>query len=191
MFGKERTLWKKQEQKIIGFAGVERGTGTTYCMMMMAYFTKQVLKRKTAIIHTGQLSSLCRGKEVFSVKGIDIFKEPKTFPMQYSYLFFDYGTRLEYRQEGFPEFSDCSIKLITASLCPWKQEALFHFVEHWSNIQESKEWIYLIPFASQTVVKTARKQMDRKIYVVNPEQEWHHMGAENLILWKEILQYAI
>lgn len=162
-------------------------------MMMMAYFTKQVLKEKTAVIESGpvgSLSSLCRGEERFSVKGIDIFREPKGLPLGYSYLFFDYGTRLKRGQgkEGIPEFSDCAIKIVTASLCPWKQEELFHFADTWSDTQGNEEWIYLAPFASLTALKKAKRRLNRRLYAVAPEQEWYRMGAGNLALWEEILR---
>lgn len=160
--------------------------------MMMAYYTKQVIKAKTAVIErnlTGHLDSLCE-EEVYSIKGIDILKEKNinSLSLDYSYLFFDYGTRIGQIQGKNHGFFDCSIKIITASLSFWKQKELFHFVEEWSKVQGNEEWIYLIPFASSSAIKKMQRQLGRKLYAVMPEQEWWRMGAENLILYDKILR---
>lgn len=192
IFRKRRKKWRRTEQKTIGIAGVSRGTGTTFCMMMMAYYIRQVIKAKTAVIErnaTRPLLSICEGEEG-SMKGIDILGEQNTniMSLEYSYLFFDYGTRIEQTQSSFPKFSDCAIKFITANINLWRQEELFHFVETWSEIQGNEDWIYLIPFASASAVRKIEKQLSRKMYVVAPEQEWWHMGVQNLALWDKILR---
>lgn len=195
-------IWKKNKkwtkakgtQKSIGIVGVSRGTGTTFCMMMMAYYARQVMKAKTAVVErntTGHLLSFFSQEEqTVSIKGIDILRELDTevMPLKYSYLFFDYGTCVRQTQRTFPRFFDCSIKLVTASISFWKQEELFHFVEAWSNVQGNEEWIYLIPFASAASVRKMEKQLCRKMYAIAPEQEWWRMGAENLALWDKILR---
>lgn len=180
----------KEVQKTIGIVGVSRGTGTTFSMMMMAYYAKQVMKAKTAVVErnsTGHLLSLCKEEQVVSIRGIDILRELDTIPRQYSYLFFDYGTRIGQTQKTFPRFLDCSIKLVTASITLWKQEELFRFVEAWSSVQGNEEWIYLIPFASFRAVREMEKQLGRTMYAITPEQEWWRMGVENLTLWDKIL----
>lgn len=197
IFGKRIKRQIIKEQKTIGVVGVSRGTGTTYCTMMMAYYIKQVMKEKTAVIErnvSGSLlsfSSFCEEEESISIKGIDILgqqKEEKEISA-YSYLLFDYGTFIEQRKETIvPKFFDCDIKFVTASLCFWRQEELFHFVETYSEIQGDEEWIYLIPFASSYAVKKMEKQIGRKMYAVAPEQEWHRMGAANLALWDKVLK---
>lgn len=197
IFGKRIKKQIIKEQKTIGVVGVSRGTGTTFCTMMMAYYIKQVIKAKTAVVErnvSGSLLSLPSFYEeetIASIKGIDILgqqKEEKEISA-YSYLLFDYGTRVKQMQETiFPNFFDCKIKLVTASLCFWRQEELFHFVETWSKIQGNEEWIYLIPFASSSAVKKMEKQLCRKMYTVVLEQEWYRMGTANLALWNKILK---
>lgn len=192
--GRQIRIGGKGRQKTIGIAGVSRGTGTTFCMMMMAYYARQIMKGKTAVVEkntTRHLASLCREEEVFSIRGIDILRDQKAVPLEhleYSYLFFDYGTRISHRQGVFPQFSDCNIRLVTASLNLWKQEELFDFVKAWEELQGNEEWIYLIPFAAANAVRKVQDQLCRRIYAVAPEQEWWRMGKENLTLWNEILQ---
>lgn len=192
MFGRISGRNKDRAIKTVGIAGVSRGTGTTFCTMMMAYFERKVKKEAVAVFernYSGHLLKLC-GEERGCVRGIDIFGRGHGLPEggRYSYLFFDYGTQIQKRGGEAPEFSECSIKLVTAGACLWKQQELLDFVEQSLPLPGNEEWIYLLPFASEAVRKEMERKVHRKLYRVAAEKEWYHMGTENLALWEEILQ---
>lgn len=195
MFGGGIKPWEQREKGRVGTIGVSRGTGTTFSVLMMAYFTKHVLREKTAVVEknlSGHLQGISEAEEIFCMKGIDIFGKGIYHGMEwkqtgYSRLFFDFGTCINEKGLGFTEFSNCTTKIVTASLCPWKRQELFQFVDKYSEIPGNEEWIYLIPFASQKAVKQAEKQLRRRMYAVEAEKEWYCMCIENLVTWKEIL----
>lgn len=195
MFGRSIRPWEKRKQRTVGVAGVSRGTGATFCILMMAYFARQVLKEKTAVLEknfSGHLRGICEDGEPSCMKGIDVFGKEMQYEMEsmqagYSRLFLDFGTCMKERRSGFSEFSGCTTKIVTASLCSWKRQELFRFVKDCSEMPGNEEWIYLIPFASQRAVKQAEKQLHRRMYAVAAEKEWYCMGAENLALWEKIL----
>lgn len=185
MFGR-RALQQKRELKTIGTAGVSRGIGTTFCTLMMAYFTKHVLKKRTAIMEKNVSGHLYRiaENELFSMKGIDILTKGEQWEQErikYSYLFLDYGM-----QYDRTEFLNCSIKIIIASPCIWKREELFRFIDSYSCIKGNEEWIYLLPFVSSKTAKKMGKQFHRRMYAVAAEKDWYYLGAENLALWERI-----
>lgn len=149
---------------------------------MMAYFTKQVLKKRTAVMEKNVSGHLYRlaGNEMFSMKGIDILTKEEEWEKKYSYLFLDCG------MQDMPEFLNCSVKLVTASSCIWKREEIFRFIESHLDIEGNEEWIYLLPFVSSKTAKKMGKQLHRRMYAVEAEKEWYYLSAENLALWEKI-----
>ncbi len=177
----------------IGIAGACRGSGTTFCAMMTAYFLKKVKKRNTVVVErnlSGHLWSLGNEEPCFSVHGLDVYgkntEDISAFD-RYPCVILDYGTKITENAGLLPEFSKCTIKIITASLCEWKQEEFFQFIDTFSELPESGEFIYLAPLAQPCDIKTVKKWGNITIYPLAAEKSWNRIGPENLKLLEQLL----
>ena len=194
MSGKKRWEQRSQKTVTIGIGGVSRGTGTTFCTMMLAYFAVQVKKEAVAVRErncSGHLMELCQEEKRMTLKGIDIFGREKcieAWEAGYQKVILDCGMLMRTNQQVFSEFCSSRKKLVTASLCTWKKRELEEFVEYCQDIPGNEEWIYLVPFAEKNAVKRMERKLHRKMYAVQAEKEWYRMGALNLSLWEEILE---
>jgi hypothetical protein len=191
MFGTVKSFSKQQKQYRIGVVGVSHGTGTTFSVMMMACFIQKVKKQRTAVMEqnaSGQLFHLGNGAEMFRIRGIDIYgrdAQKEELEKQYPYLFLDYGIKASQDVQQH-KFSECSRKLVVASLCPWKQEEIFRFVEAWSEVEGNEEFIYLLPMAVPSEVKKAEKKFGRRMYALAAQTCWYRICPENLTVLEEI-----
>jgi hypothetical protein len=192
MFGTIKSFSKQQKQYRIGVVGISHGIGTTFSVMMMACFIRTVKKQPAAVVEqnvSGQLSGLGKEREMFRIRGIDIYgrgvKNEELEKRQYPYLFLDYGikARGDVRQPGFLE---CSKKIVVASLCPWKQEELFRFVEAWTEEEGKEKFIYLFPMAVPSDVKKAEKKLGRRMYALAVQTCWYRLCPENLTVLEEL-----
>jgi len=170
----------EKKTKRIGIAGVSRGTGTTFCAMLLASYVSKVRKEHICVVErnmSGSLMSMCGGKA--KLRGITVCDCAQK---EHICTIIDFGA-LARDGERFRSFCACDLRLITASLCPWKQEDFYRFAKQW---EEEQEVIYLIPFADEAQVKRAGRELHRQVFSVSPESCWYRQGQRNLKLWETL-----
>lgn len=127
--------------KIIGFASVEHGTGTTTISLALSNFLCNKLGKRVAYLElntTNQILSLSPKKDTsyFSYIGITMFPCTQVTSLSeilqkdYDYFVLDMGIINTYTA---CEFSKCDKQFIVGSLCPWKRKRTFEKIEHLFN----------------------------------------------------------
>ncbi len=173
-------VYQVKTARLIGIAGICRGTGATHLTLLTANSLASWAQRRTAVLEWNSHGDIARMEELmapgmtrtqsarktdmafcggYSLLEVDYYKggSPKILANcigeNYDDIIIDFGRM---RREIREEWLRCGTKIVTASLSEWKLEAFVEFLEGETKLDS--RWRYAAAFGSEAT----RKKVERR-----------------------------
>ncbi len=194
---------KTHGKLVIGIIGTHRGAGVTHFGILLGNYLSGWLGQKTAILECSSRNDLqflqqyfydssedsyCR--DSFSMHRITFYKNrnlqsiPEIMGERHDCVILDFGTDMVKNKS---EFLRCDIKIVVSSLAVWKKHELERFINNHIYIKNCEQWIYVIPFMPNKVLKEAAKKLQRKIYGIPYEPDPFVLSDNAVHLFQKLI----
>lgn len=192
---------------IIGVIGTHHGAGATHFSILLANYLSEWLGKNIAYIEccpqkdiehmqniyegmSAQAKERTEENSSFIIHRVTYYKSVRpaeiaeTMGGSYDCIILDMGMDFTKNKH---EFFRCDKKFVVSSLAPWKQQELERFMENTTHINQSDEWLYMIPFGQNKEIKQVTKVFQRKFFEVPYEPDPFSLSAETIHLFQNLL----
>lgn len=191
----------------IGVIGTHHGTGVTHLSILLANYLSQWLGKKVAYVEYGQQEDIMHMKNIYSevygstkesseeedfflIHRVTYYKSVRPAELaeiigaSYDCIILDLGMDFIKNKH---EFFRCDRKLVVSSLTPWKQQELERFQQHTCHINQSDEWLYMIPFVKKRELKQAAKEFRKQFWGIPYEPDPFSLSEETIHLFQKVI----
>jgi hypothetical protein len=191
----------------IGVIGTHHGTGVTHLSILLANYLSEWMGKKVAYVEYGQQNDIkymeqiyeethgsakehTKEEEFFLIHRVAYYKSirPADLAMvigsSYDCIILDLGMDFTKNKH---EFFRCDRKFVVSSLTPWKQQELERFYEHTRHINQSDEWLYMIPFGESREIKQAAKEFRKQFWGIPYEPDPFSLSEETIHFFQKII----
>ncbi len=192
---------------VIGVIGTHHGSGVTHLSILLANYLSEWLGKNIAYIECYPQKDIqymqyiyegksMRGEEstgeknFFTIHRVTYYKSVRPVDLaeiigdSYDCVVLDLGMDFIKNKH---EFFRCDRKLVVSSLAPWKQRELERFIELTCHMNQSDEWLYMIPFGQSKEMKQVGKEFQRQFFGVPYEPNPFSLSAETIHLFQKLI----
>lgn len=195
----KKCLMQKKKNRTIGILGAHRGAGATQTGLMLSIFYAEYKNFRTAFVELNNHNDMNIIETIYdweekennklSFKNIDCYKYNKNYSVSniisgnYEKIIMDFGCSLT---NNLDEFLRCDIKIVICSQIDWKRIFLIDFVERNKSIIANEEWIYLMPYSNNRIIKELKNILKRNIMSIPFERNVINLSKETISFFNEL-----
>jgi len=195
----KKCLMQKKKIRTIGILGVHRGAGVTQTALMLAVFFAEYNNFRTAFVELNNHNDMNIMEAIYDweekennklrFKNIDSYKYNINYSVSniicdnYDKIIMDFGCNLV---DNLDEFIRCDIKIVLCSQIDWKRIFLIDFVEKNKSIIANEEWIYLIPYSNNKIIKELKSVSKRNIMSIPFERNVTNLSKETISFFNKL-----
>lgn len=191
----------------IGIIGTHHGTGVTHLSILLANYLSEWLGKKVAYVEYGGQKDIkfmqyiyegtcgsskesSEEESFFLIHRVTYYKSVKPTELaeiigdSFDCVILDLGMDFTKNKH---EFFRCDKKLVVSSLTPWKQQELERFYEHTCHINQSDEWLYMIPFGERQEIKQAAKEFGKQFWGIPYEPDPFSLSEKTVHFFQKII----
>ncbi len=162
--------------RIIGIAGIGRGTGVTHTVLMLANYLQGAEGRQTAVLEWNdhkdfyRFGSICTGqggdRSCYRIQDVNYYPQAdgsrlaECLEAGYQQILIDFGAM---GKMTYVELMRCSSVWLLMSFSEWQMEAFWEFVKS-KESPKQRSWQYFTVFGSEESRKEWNKRRNPKIW---------------------------
>lgn len=181
----------------IGLLGINRGVGVTHTGMLLASYFGLEKRMRTAYLECNNHMDFAllrrtyewtkESNSSFSLDKITFFEQvayrriPEILGDDYDCFILDFATDYS---DALDEFIRCGSKIIIGDIAIWNQNRLLSFMRDMENIKGSGNWLYMIPYAKDSLIRRLSNEAKGCILKIPYEPDSTILSKDTLKLFQ-------